>query len=81
MPEISLPEDAQVLTTEEAVAVIESGDHPEAGAGSPAFDAALIQGLRTGRLMAARLPDGRLALARTTAPSTQVDGSMSRAID
>lgn len=59
------------LTTDEAVEVIVAGDHPEVGAGSLGHDVALIELLRTGRVLAARLSDGRLAF--TTNEETSME--------
>lgn len=66
-----LPPDARWLTTDEAVEAIVTGDHPEAEAGSLEQDAALIELLRTGRVLASRLSDGRLAF--TTNEETSME--------
>jgi hypothetical protein len=63
-----LPSGARLLTTDEAIALIVTGDHPQSDVGSLPLDAAFIDALRLGVLVACRLPDGRLAFT-LAAPS------------
>jgi hypothetical protein len=61
-----LPPGARLLTADEAITAIVTGDHPQSDVGSLPLDAAFIDALRLGVLVACRLPDGRLAF--TPAP-------------
>jgi hypothetical protein len=65
-PRIPLPPGAQLLTADEAVEALVFGDHPEGKRGTLELDAALVEGLRQGWLLACRLPDGQIALTRPT---------------
>jgi hypothetical protein len=56
-----LPPGARLLTADEAITAIVTGDHPQSDVGSLPLDAAFIDALRLGVLVACRLPDGRLA--------------------
>ena len=56
-----LPPGAQMLTADEAISLIVTGDHPQSDIGGLAMDAAVIDALRLGVIVACRLPDGRLA--------------------
>jgi hypothetical protein len=56
-----LPPGARLLTADEAITAIITGDHPQSDVGSLPLDAAFIDALRLGVLVACRLPDGRLA--------------------
>ena len=59
-----LPPGARLLSAQEAVDALVSGDHPESARGDLAFDGRLIELLRQGHLIACRLPDGRIAFTR-----------------
>lgn len=61
----ALPPGARLLSAQEAVDALVSGDHPESPQGSLAIDGGLIELLRQGRIIACRLPDGRIAFTRT----------------
>ncbi|GIM90126.1 hypothetical protein [Paractinoplanes toevensis] len=61
-----LPAGARLLTADEAVAVLITGEHPDGDRGTLAFDAALVEALRQGWLLACRLPDGQIAFTRPT---------------
>jgi hypothetical protein len=56
-----LPPGGQLLTADEAITAIVTGDHPQSDVGSLPLDAAVIDALRLGVLVACRLRDGRLA--------------------
>ena len=56
-----LPPGARLLSVQQAVDALVSGDHPEGSQGSLAVDGGLIELLRQGYLIACRLPDGRIA--------------------
>jgi hypothetical protein len=64
----ALPPGARLLSAQEAVDALVSGDHPQTAQGSLAMDGGLIELLRQGHIIACRLPDGRLAF--TQAPDT-----------
>lgn len=64
----ALPPGARLLSAQEAVDALVSGDHPESARGDLALDGRLIQLLRQGRLLACRLPDGRIAFTRHPDP-------------
>jgi hypothetical protein len=66
----TVPPGARLLTTDEAIELIAAGEHPEAATGNVHLDAALIDTLRSGIVVACRMPDGRLAFSRVppTAP-------------
>jgi hypothetical protein len=66
-----LPPGARFLAVDEAVELLVTGDHPEAGGGSVALDSALIAGLRDGLIVACLLPDGRIAFTRPSANPDQ----------
>ncbi|CUU60892.1 hypothetical protein Ga0074812_14936 [Parafrankia irregularis] len=59
-PHPALPAGGRLLTPTEAAHLITTGDHPGAAQGSLAFNAALIEALHTGRIVAACMPDGTL---------------------
>jgi hypothetical protein len=61
----ALPPGARLLSAQEAVDALVSGDHPESPQGGLALDAGLIELLRQGHILACRLPDGRIAFTRT----------------
>jgi hypothetical protein len=63
-----LPPGARLLTADEAITAIVTGDHPQSDVGSLPLDAAFIDALRLGVLVACRLPDGQLAFT-LAAPS------------
>ena len=63
-----LPAGARLLSADEAVALLVTGEHPEAATGSLALDAALVESLRAGAVLACRLPDGRVAFTRPGGP-------------
>jgi hypothetical protein len=56
-----LPPGARLLSAQQAVEALVSGDHPEGSQGSLAMDGGLIELLRQGYLIACRRPDGRIA--------------------
>ena len=60
-----LPAGAQLLDADEVIDALVTGDHTDAATGSVALDAALIDALRAGLIMACRLPDGRIAFTPT----------------
>jgi hypothetical protein len=60
-----LPPGARLLSAQEAVDALVSGDHPEGPQGGLALDAGLIELLGQGHILACRLPDGRIAFTRT----------------
>ncbi|GAA3913895.1 hypothetical protein Aau02nite_63270 [Amorphoplanes auranticolor] len=60
----ALPPGARLLSTQQAVDALVSGDHPQSRQGNLAIDAALIALLRQGRIIACRLIDGRIAFHR-----------------
>lgn len=62
-----LPPGARILPADEAVELLVTGDHPQAGAGSLALDGALVAALRDGLVVACQLPDGQIAFTRTSA--------------
>ena len=66
------PPGGRLLTVDEAIELIVIGEHPEAATGNVHLDAALIDTLRSGIVVACRMPDGRLAFSRVppTAPPT-----------
>jgi hypothetical protein len=66
-----LPPGARVLTADEAVELLVTGDHSDAGSGTLALDSALIEALRGGLMVACRLPDGRIAFTRPSADPDQ----------
>ncbi len=59
-----LPPGARLLPPDEAVTRIVTGDHPEAARGGVDMDAALVDAVRSGEIIACRLADGRLAFTR-----------------
>lgn len=59
-----LPPGARLLTVDDAVDRITSGDHEGAGTGSVALDVALIDALRAGLVVACERHDGKLAFTR-----------------
>lgn len=56
------------LTPDEAIEIIQTGNHPDAGLGSAEVDAALIQAIRTGLVRVVRAENGRLVFTRTAKP-------------
>jgi hypothetical protein len=67
-----LPSGGRLLTTDEAVEVLVTGDHPEGARGTVEFDAALIEALREGWLVACRMPDGQVAFTRVADGTTRL---------
>lgn len=63
-PEPSVPEGATLLTADQAVEAIVQGDHPEAESGGVVMDASLVEAIRAGEIVCARLSDGRLAFTK-----------------
>ncbi|MEV4511536.1 hypothetical protein AB0K00_21490 [Dactylosporangium sp. NPDC049525] len=61
-----LPAGAQLLSVDEVVDALVTGDHADTATGTVALDAALIDALRAGLLVACRLSDGRIAFAPTS---------------
>jgi hypothetical protein len=59
-----LPPGAQLLTVDEAVDKIVTGDHAGTGDGSVVLDSTLIDALRAGLVVACQLPNGQLAFTR-----------------
>lgn len=64
------PPGGQLLTADEAVEFLITGDHPDSAHGTLAFDAALIEALRAGWLTACRMPDGQIAFTRAAEDTT-----------
>jgi hypothetical protein len=58
-----LPQGARLLTADEAVEKLVTGDHAGDSQGSVVLDAALIDALRAGLLVASQMPDGQIAFA------------------
>lgn len=59
-----LPSGARLLSADDAVDKLVTGDHAGATTGSVALDATLIDAIRTGVVVACQLPDGQLAFTR-----------------
>ena len=55
------PPGGRLLTADEAIEILITGDHPDSARGALEFDAALVQALREGWLVACRMPDGQVA--------------------
>jgi hypothetical protein len=55
------PPGGRLLTADEAVEILVTGNHPSSARGTLAFDAVLIQALREGWFVACRMPDGQVA--------------------
>ena len=64
------PPGGRLLTADEAVDFLITGDHPDSARGTLAFDAALVEALRAGWLLACRMPDGQIAFTRVAEDST-----------
>jgi hypothetical protein len=64
-----IPPGARLLSADEAVDLLVTGDHAESPTGNLLFDVALIDLLRVGTIVACQLPDGRLAFTRPTPPT------------
>jgi hypothetical protein len=60
-----LPPGARLLSVDDAVDKLVTGDHAGATTGSVVLDTTLIDAIRTGLIVACQLPDGRLAFAPT----------------
>lgn len=60
-----LPAGARLLSVDEVIDTLVTGDHADASRGSVALDAALIDALRAGQMVACRLADGRIAFTPT----------------
>ena len=56
-----LPPGARLLSADEAVDLLVTGEHPQAGSGTVVLDSALIDALRHGLIVACQLPDGQIA--------------------
>jgi hypothetical protein len=67
-----LPPGGRLLTADEAVDVLVTGDHPDSARGTIAFDAALVEALREGWLVACRMPDGQVAFTRVADDPTRL---------
>lgn len=65
-----LPSGGQQLTTDEAVEVLATADHPGSARGTVEFDAALVEALREGWLVACRMPNGQVAFTRVADDTT-----------
>ena len=59
------PPGARLLSAQEAIDALVTGDHPDSSQGSLAMDGGLLELLRQGEVIACRLRDGRLAFTRT----------------
>ncbi|GAA0902846.1 hypothetical protein [Virgisporangium aurantiacum] len=59
-----LPPGARLLSVDEAVDKLVTGDHTGAVTGSIVLDSALIDALRTGLVVACQLPNGQIAFTR-----------------
>ncbi|MEU6022595.1 hypothetical protein [Micromonospora sp. NPDC047134] len=70
----AVPAGGRLLSADEAVDLLVSGDHPDSRLGSVAVDATLVEALRDGRIIACLLVNGQLAFTPTphtpAAPST-----------
>lgn len=69
-PAYQPPPGGRLLTADEAAELLITGDHPEGARGTIELDAALIQALREGWLVACRMPDGKIAFTRVTEDTT-----------
>ena len=65
-----LPPGARLLTTDEAVELLVTGDHSHTTHGTLEFDAALVEALREGWLVACHMPQGQIAFTRVTEDTT-----------
>jgi hypothetical protein len=65
-----LPPGARLLSADEAVDLLVTGDHPQAGSATVVLDSALIDALRHGLIVACQLPNGQIAFTR---PGTEPD--------
>ncbi|EFC84501.1 hypothetical protein [Parafrankia sp. EUN1f] len=63
MAAVDMPPGAVAVTADELAAILARGGHPDDGAGTADLGAALVDLVRTGRLLAVRLPDSRLAFS------------------
>jgi hypothetical protein len=60
------PAGARLLTTDQAIALVTGGAHPETVTGRPALDRVLIDAIRTGLVVACQLADGRITFTHST---------------
>ncbi|MEV8504514.1 hypothetical protein AB0368_06735 [Actinoplanes sp. NPDC051475] len=67
----ALPPGSRLLTADEAVEALITGDHGEAAPGTLELDAALVELLRSGQIVAARMPDQRIAFSPVPAADDQ----------
>lgn len=65
-----LPPGGRLLTADEAVELLITGEHPDSTRGTIEFDAALIEALREGWLVACRMPDGQVAFTSVAEDTT-----------
>lgn len=66
----ALPPGGRLLSADEAVDLLVTGDHPDSRRGSLILDAAMIDALRDGQIVACLLADGQIAFTRVTAATT-----------
>jgi hypothetical protein len=63
------PPGGRLLSVDEAIEALVTGDHTASATGSLPLDGALIDLLRDGSIIACRTADGRLAFTRTAPPT------------
>jgi hypothetical protein len=66
----ALPPGGRLLSADEAVDLLVTGDHPDSRRGSLILDAAMIEALRAGQIVACLLADGQIAFTRVTQATT-----------
>jgi hypothetical protein len=65
-----LPPGARLLSPDEAVYLLVTGEHPDSDTGTVALDSALIEGIRSGLIVACRLANGQIGFTRRTEDPT-----------
>jgi len=61
-----LPPGARLLTADEAVDLLVTGDHPDSDTGTVTLDGALIGAIRSGLIAACQLANGQIGFTRPT---------------
>jgi hypothetical protein len=61
-----LPPGARLLSPDEAVDLLVTGEHPDSDTGTVALDSALVDGIRSGLIVACQLANGQISFTRRT---------------
>lgn len=73
MNAITPPPGSRLIDANELAAILAAHAHPDDGAGPAEMDEALLHLVRTGEIVAARFPDGRLAFSKADQPTNPTE--------